>query len=331
MQTPFDFKIKYIRVGLLPVIKKILLLTFLLALLPLLQGASSTFNLTLNVSNGGGGGSSTFNAFGMPNPPPAPNNHLAIPAIAWDTSVGANICGQASCCYGCPNGTGSQATDIAQIQYTGVLTLRSDHSNLSWLTSVAQGAATGPNSVGTPKYCMLMFNTAPNPTTASLTTVELAAAKTLNNAGVLRCLEGLNEPETQPDIYNGATCDNTGNTWQPCAQIMHDFYLVLRGEPTLNNIAMYGISDNGAEGTGDYGTQWAWSSGIQGGNGTYNNFYPLNTVYSNGGVDHQYNSGQPLNRANLQWECGSPNENVNCHSPFYVDYITTWAHGYNGI
>ncbi len=312
------------------------------------QGSATSRSAVLTVTSVGP--SNTFDAFGMPNPPPSPNNTRAVPAIAFNTSIGANVCGNSSCCFGCANGSGSQATDIAEEQYVGILTMRTDHSNLPWMINIANGAATGPASVGKPKYCMLMFNDSTNVTTADLTNTEMASAISLNNAGVLRCLESSNEPNTQNDTYNGVQCGcvpgqnchsvaqgGVATDWKSCAQMSHDFRALLRANSSLNNIAFYGISDQGAE-IGDYGLQCSWTGGTPcaGNQSTYNHFYPNGTQYFDGGVQHNYNGGgghcnPRCTNQNEQWDFASPSNNSSVGYVFYQDYEGLWGGCCSGI
>lgn len=68
----------------------------------------------------------------------------------------------------------------------------------------------------------------------------------LGAAHALVAVEGPNEPNNQPFVYNGVAC-NQGSTFQGCANWMHDAYAKLKADPNLVGIPMWSLTEPGSE------------------------------------------------------------------------------------
>jgi hypothetical protein len=75
--------------------------------------------------------------------------------------------------------------------------------------------------------------------------------------GALVAAEGPNEPNNFSFSYNGSQCSfNGGNgTFQPCAEFQRDLYSMVRNDPKLAGIPIWGMTAVGAE-PDNMGLQW---------------------------------------------------------------------------
>ena len=74
----------------------------------------------------------------------------------------------------------------------------------------------------------------------------VAAGKTLAAANALLSLEGPNEPNNFPILYNGQQGGGPG-TWMPVAQFQRDVYAAVNADETLRHFPAFSPSETGAE------------------------------------------------------------------------------------
>ena len=93
-------------------------------------------------------------------------------------------------------------------------------------------------------------------------------------------IEGPNEPNNFPIVYNGQTGGGTG-TWLPVAQYQQDLYAYVKGNTLLQNYPVFHVSEGGAE-TDNVGLQFLT---IPDGAGT---LMPDGTQYADYANPHNY-------------------------------------------
>ena len=275
-------------------------------------GTQTSVNLQLNVNNIVIS-SGTFDQFGLPNPPPAPNNQTAVPVIAWLYSLGANTCGNAgshcnSSDTAAPPGTGSVAGDQAQIQFTGIHYIRPNggtyDTNFVINTIQPIGAKIGwqwdyrSGNVGT----------------ADINAYYIPVAKQFDAAGVLGFVEGADEPDNFGFFWNGGHCGgcngagcslNSGSQdFTACAQFMHDIYAAYKADSILSKYFVAGITNTGTQ-KPDCGMEYITSAGIPASAGTLCGFAP-GTKFADGGAYHPYQPGSDSNNPNESWFSATP-------------------------
>ncbi|MBV8223827.1 MAG: hypothetical protein JO232_01415 [Verrucomicrobia bacterium] len=119
--------------------------------------------------------------------------------------------------------------------------------------------------------------------------------------GALLAAEGPNEPNNFPLFYNGSQCSfNNGNgTFLPCAQFQAALYSMVRHDPKLARIPVWGMTEVGAE-PDNVGLQWLK---IPSGS---NSSMPDGTQYADVANAHNYvqgngSSGQTLEDNQAFW------------------------------
>jgi hypothetical protein len=75
----------------------------------------------------------------------------------------------------------------------------------------------------------------------------LAIGNSLASVGGLLSFEGPNEPNNFPITYNGQTGGGPSGTWLPVAQYQSAIYSQVKGDSTLVNYPVFGVSTDGAE------------------------------------------------------------------------------------
>jgi hypothetical protein len=75
----------------------------------------------------------------------------------------------------------------------------------------------------------------------------IAAAKELASYQALLSIEGPNEPNNFPVIYQGQKGGGTTASWVPVAQLQKDLYHVVKSDPQLQQYPVFHVSEGGAE------------------------------------------------------------------------------------
>jgi hypothetical protein len=75
----------------------------------------------------------------------------------------------------------------------------------------------------------------------------LSTGESLGNAGGLLAFEGPNEPNNFPITYDGQMGGGPSGTWLPVAQYQSAIYSQVKGDATLMNYPVFGVSLDGAE------------------------------------------------------------------------------------
>jgi hypothetical protein len=150
----------------------------------------------------------------------------------------------------------------------------------------------------------------------------LNSAQTLACAGALLSVEGPNEPNNFPIIYNGQQGGGSG-TWLPVAQYQRDLYAQVKASPTLKNYPIFAVSEGGAE-VDNVGLQFLT---IPAGATTV---MPVDTKYADYANPHNYVTGHELILYDNQaWNAADPI--LRSHwDGLSLEYGLTWAHGFTG-
>ncbi len=122
------------------------------------------------------------------------------------------------------------ASYVAPIKYLGVKAIRT-------------GAALVDKSVYVSKQCGVLVDIFAN---GGLVSDFIAAAKVLAETNALLSLEGPNEPNNFPLLYNGQRGGGSG-TWLPVAQFQRDVFAAVKTDATLRDYPVLSASEAGAE------------------------------------------------------------------------------------
>ena len=122
------------------------------------------------------------------------------------------------------------ASYVAPIKYLGVKAIRT-------------GAALVDKSVYVSKQCGVLVDIFAN---GGLVSDFIAAAKALAEANALLSLEGPNEPNNFPLLYNGQRGGGS-DTWLPVAQFQRDVFAAVKADAALMKYPVLSASEAGAE------------------------------------------------------------------------------------
>ncbi len=151
----------------------------------------------------------------------------------------------------------------------------------------------------------------------------IASAGVLAKAGALLALEGPNEPNNFPIIYNGQQGGGFGHSWYAVAAYQAALYAATKASPLLAPYPVFGVSETGAE-TDDVGLQYRT---IPGGDAIV---FPAGTHFSDAVNVHNYVSavhgGYGDNQA---WNAASPTLNGRWDG-LYGNCGLTWFRHYKG-
>ena len=84
---------------------------------------------------------------------------------------------------------------------------------------------------------------------------QIASATVLAKAGALLAVEGPNEPNNFPIVYNGQQGGGAGHSWYAVAAFQEALYKAVRTNPLLAGHPVFGVSETGAE-TDNVGLQF---------------------------------------------------------------------------
>jgi hypothetical protein len=153
----------------------------------------------------------------------------------------------------------------------------------------------------------------------------LAAGHTLAAAGALLSLEGPNEPNNFPFVYQGALGGGfgPGTTWVPVAQYQRDLYAAVKGDAVLSAYPVFSASETGAE-TDNVGLQFLT---IPSGGGA---LMPDSTQFADYANPHNYVcSGANIYEDNQAWMAADPALN-SIWDGIYGSNAITWAQHFTG-
>jgi hypothetical protein len=156
-------------------------------------------------------------------------------------------------------------------------------------------------------------------------TVEalLSAARTLAEAHALLALEGPNEPNNFPIIYDGQKGGGPDGSWVPVAQFQKALYAAAKADKVLRQYPVFGPSEIGAE-TDNVGLQFRT---IPAGADT---LLPEGTRFADYANVHNYVIGNGnLYQDNQAWNAADPTLNGRWDA-FYGNHGLTWHKRYKG-
>jgi len=229
-------------------------------------------------------------------PPPAVAPTTAIPVTEFLGSLGVNT--HVAQGYNYMN-------YVPALQYLGVGAVRDETGNLSNLLALARQAGIVVDILDQGDLSGL-----------------LSAAHSLASAEALLSIEGPNEPNNFPFVYDGQLGGGSG-TWIPVAEFQRDIYTRVAANPILSAYPVFATSEGGAE-TDNVGMQWLT---IPNGAGTS---MPVGTQYADYANTHNYvigNCGVYID--NVAWQAAEPKLN-GCWDGMYGEYHKTWMGGYPG-
>jgi hypothetical protein len=151
----------------------------------------------------------------------------------------------------------------------------------------------------------------------------LACGRTLAKADALLALEGPNEVNNFPIVYNGEHGGGQGKSWIPVAQYQKDLYAAAKSDPVLKRYPVFSPSETGAE-TDNVGLQFLT---VPVGAET---IFPDKTQFANYVNPHNYVSGNGNQYGDNQaWNAADPTLNSRWDG-LYGNNGVTWAHHYRG-
>lgn len=150
-----------------------------------------------------------------------------------------------------------------------------------------------------------------------------SAAKRLVQADALLALEGPNEPNNAPIVYNGRKGGGPNGSWVPVAEYQKALYAGVRSDPVLRKYPVFGISETGAE-TDNVGLQFLIVP-----DGA-NTLFPKGTRFADYVNAHNYVSGNG-NRYedNQAWNAADPTLQGRWDG-LYGNSGVTWNKHYQG-
>lgn len=149
-------------------------------------------------------------------------------------------------------------------------------------------------------------------------------AKQLAAEGALLAIEGPNEPNNWPVVYNGLS-SGFNTTFMPVARFQRDLYAAVRAEPDLADIPVLGSSESGGAEPDNVGLQF---NTIPAGAGT---IMPAGTQYADYANVHNYICRLPTITDNIVWDNFDPlNTSLTRVDGMYAEYTNTWHMGYGG-
>jgi hypothetical protein len=152
--------------------------------------------------------------------------------------------------------------------------------------------------------------------------VCIATAKRLSKSGALMAVEGPNEPNNFPIIYDGQPGGGMGS-WLPVARLQEALYRAVKSDPDLRNYPVFAVSESGAE-VDNVGLQFLTVP--PGANTTL----PKATRFADFANAHNYvSSTRNLYLDNQAWNAADPVLNGPWDGLF-GNYGITWRHHFQG-
>ena len=232
-------------------------------------------------------------------PVPTPSSGAGVTAIGADvflSSTGINV--------HIDQGYSAQSY-VAPLSYLGVRAIRTGTSNIA-------GAVLVHKQTG------VMVNVFSNGDLPGI----MSAAKTLASNNALLSLEGPNEPNNFPLVYQGQQGGGQG-TWVPVANYQRDLYSSVKGDSVLKNYPVLGVSEDAGE-IDNVGLQFLTIPiGA-------NTVLPAGTKFSDYANVHNYvSSTQNVYVDNMAWKCADPVLD-DVWDGLYVEYGVTWYKRFAG-
>jgi hypothetical protein len=151
---------------------------------------------------------------------------------------------------------------------------------------------------------------------------SIGTAKALAKSGALMAVEGPNEPNNFPIVYNGQTGGGSGS-WVPVAQFQQALYHAVKSAPELRAYPVFAVSESGAE-VDNVGLQFLT---IPAGAGT---ILPAGTQFADYASVHNYViSTRKVYFNNQAWNAADPTLNGPWDGLF-GNYGITWHRHFKG-
>jgi hypothetical protein len=151
----------------------------------------------------------------------------------------------------------------------------------------------------------------------------IASATVLAKAGALLAVEGPNEPNNFPIVYDGRQGGGLGHSWYAVAAFQSALFAAAKGSPLLASHPVFGVSETGAE-TDNVGLQFRE---IPAGGAT---LFPAGTRFSDVVNIHNYVSGVHGGYGDNQaWNAASPTLNGRWDG-LYGNCGLTWFRHFEG-
>jgi hypothetical protein len=194
---------------------------------------------------------------------------------------------------------------IQPLQYLGVRNIRDSQRNLSGLIMLHAQTGVLVDLLGAD--------------VAGLT----VAANTLAQSGSLLSIEGPNEPNNFPVIYQGKEGGGTTQSWDAVARLQMDLYRAVKSNPELSAYPVFQVSEGGAQ-TDNVGLQFLT---IPSGTGT---LLSDGTQFADFANVHNYVTGVHGGYADNQaWQAADPELNGRWDG-LYGNYGRTWKKHFRG-
>jgi hypothetical protein len=150
----------------------------------------------------------------------------------------------------------------------------------------------------------------------------ISIGKALAASGALMALDGPNEPNNFPIMYNGESGGGMGS-WAPVAQFQETLYRAVKSSPELQNYPVFSVSESGAE-IDNVGLQFLTIP-----SGAHTTFAD-GTRYADFANTHNYvSSTRKIRVDNQAWNAADPILNGPWDGLF-GNYGVTWRHHYRG-
>jgi hypothetical protein len=195
---------------------------------------------------------------------------------------------------------------VAMLQYTGIKAVRDGGRNLINLVRIHQ--QTG-----------VLFDIV----TGCDVQKTLDAARTLARVGALLSVEGANEPNNFPILFDGQKGGGSTGSWLPVAKCQAALYAGVKGDSTLKNYPVFHVSEGGAE-VDNVGMQFLTvprSANIKVADGTKFADYANPHNFASGHVGDYID--------NMPWSAADPTLNGPWDG-LYGEYGRTWHGGFEG-
>ena len=150
----------------------------------------------------------------------------------------------------------------------------------------------------------------------------LATARGLAKSGALMAIEGPNEPNNFPIVYDGQTGGGMGS-WVPVARFQEALFGAVKSDPDLRDYPVFAVSESGAE-IDNVGLQFLTIPADA------NAALPEGTRFADYANTHNYvSSTRSLYLDNQAWNAADPALNGPWDGIF-GNYGTTWRHHFQG-
>ena len=147
-------------------------------------------------------------------------------------------------------------------------------------------------------------------------------AKVVAGLGALIALEGPNEPNNWPVVYNGVSGGKGTTSWRPVAEWQRDMYAAVKADPVLKDYPVWNICENGAQ----YDNMGLQFLTIPDGAGT---LMPDGTKYADYACCHNYFVHGSSRQNNQTWNASDPSSACPVDG-LYGNYGNTWSKHFTG-